>query len=87
MKTYRMLAGLLITVLLITSSSYAKEWSAIFSGGKGTRLDFNPQVGGLKINEDGSSYLYRFIVPETGMKATVILLFHGETGKTAASIM
>ena len=64
------------------SVAEAKEWSGIFSGGKGTRLDFTPQDGGLKTTDESSTYLYRFDIPAEGTKAILVLLSRKASAKT-----
>lgn len=74
MKTLRLFFFSLSIIVASCAQDSTKEWSAIFSGGKGNRIDFTPKNGGLQVGEDAASVMYRFDIPNSGNKATLGLM-------------
>ena len=76
----------LFIALFVTAIGHAAEWDATFAGGKATTMVYNPRADGLKIGEDVSSYLYRFIIPDSSDNATVGILPVDKGGKATGDL-
>jgi hypothetical protein len=76
----KILPIILSLAFLFTATIQGQEWSGTYTGGKGVRLDYTPQNGGLKDAADSSSQIYHFKIDAKG-KAVVSLAERKENAK------